>query len=150
EQFYDKILLPFLKQFPEAKSSYTRSLINDLTNRSPVTPLIPSKKLNAVANSHARDLGANRRSISHRSSKAESFTERLNKFGDFECASENVYAGKEDGLQAVLFLLIDAGVQNFGPPKNTLDPTMKYIGGSFFPVKGINGRVFMVQDFSCN
>lgn len=150
EQFSDNILLPFLKQFPEAESTYTRSLINDLTNRSPVPPLIPSKKLNAVASSHARDLGTNRRSISHRSSKGESFKERLSKFGDFECASENVYEGKEDGLQAVLFLLIDAGVQNLGHRKNILDPGIKYIGVSFFPISGGNDRVFMVQDFSCN
>lgn len=150
QQFSDDILLPFLEQFPEAKSSYTRSLINELGNRSPVPPLIPSKKLNAVAGSHAMDLGTHRRSISHHSSKGESFKERLKKFGDFECASENVYEGKEDGLQAVLFLLIDAGVQNLGHRKNILDPGMKYTGVSFFPVNGRDTRVFMVQDFSCN
>lgn len=150
EQFSDNILLPFLKQFPEAESSYTRSLRNDLTNRSTVSPLIPSEKLNTVAHSHASDLGSNRRNISHHSSKGESFKKRLDKFGDFECASENVYEGKEDGLQAVLFLLIDAGVQDLGHRKNILDPGIKYIGVSFFPVKGTESRVFMVQDFSCN
>jgi len=148
--FSNTILLPFLEQFPEAKSSYTRSLLSDLSTRSSLPALAPVKKLNDAAESHAKDLGLNQHSISHQSSKGESFKDRLNKFGDFECASENVYEGKEDGLQAVLFLLIDAGVQNLGHRKNILDPAMKYIGVSFFPAKGSDNRFFMVQDFSCN
>jgi len=150
QQFSTIILLPFLKQFPEAKSNYTRSLIHDLSNLSALPPLIPSKKLNQIASSHTKDLGSNRRSISHNSSKGESFKERLNRFGYFECVSENVYEGKKDGLQAVLFLLIDAGVQNLGHRKNILDPDMKYIGVSFFPIKGPSKHYFMVQNFSCN
>jgi uncharacterized protein YkwD len=150
KQFSNTILLPFLKQFPEAKSSYTQSLISELSTLSSLLPLAPSKALNDVARSHAKDLGINQRNISHNSSKGESFKERLNKFGYFECASENVYEGKEDGLQAVLFLLIDAGVPNLGHRKNILDSNMKYIGVSFFPVKKNENRFFMVQDFSCN
>lgn len=148
--FSNAILLPFLKQFPEAKSNYTRSLINDLSNLSAQSPLAPSKKLYEVASSHTKDLGSNRLNISHNSSKGESFKERLNKFGYFECVSENVYEGKKDGLQAVLFLLIDAGVQNLGHRKNILDSNMKHIGVSFFPIKGRTNQYFMVQDFSCN
>lgn len=148
--FFNTILLPFLKQFPEAKSNYTRSLINDLSNLSALSPLAPSNKLREVARSHTKDLGSNRLNISHNSSKGETFKERLNKVGYFECVSENVYEGKKDGLQAVLFLLIDAGVQNLGHRKNILDPNMKYIGISFFPIKGRTNQYFMVQDFSCN
>ena len=150
QQFSNTVLMPFLKQFPEAKSSYTRSLISQLSALSSMPPLAPSKNLNAVAGSHAKDLGTNNLDISHTSSKGESFKKRLNKFGYFDCASENVYEGKKDGLQAVLFLLIDAGVQNLGHRKNILDPNMKYIGVSFFPVKNNEKRFFMVQDFSCN
>ena len=150
QQFSNTVLMPFLKQFPEAKSSYTRSLISQLSDLSSMPPLAPSKNLNAVAGSHAKDLGTNNLDISHTSSKGESFKKRLNKFGYFECASENVYEGKKDGLQAVLFLLIDAGVQNLGHRKNILDPNMKYIGVSFFPSKIDNKHFYMVQDFSCN
>ena len=150
KDFSNTILLPFLKQFPEARSSYTRSLISDLSTLSSLPPLAPSKKLNDVAESHAKDLGLNQRSISHNSSNGESFKDRLNKFGYFECVSENVYEGKEDGLQAILFLIIDAGVQNLGHRKNIFDSGMKYIGVSFFPVKRNDNRFFMVQDFSCN
>ena len=148
-EFSNGVVLPFLKQFPEAKSGYTRSLINDLSTLSAIPPLTPSKKLQQVAASHTKDLGSNRSNISHSSSKGESFKERLNKFGYFECVSENIYEGKKDGLQAVLFLLIDAGVPELSHRKNILDPAMKYIGASFFPIRGTN-RYFMVQDFSCN
>src|SRR5690606_2892752 len=101
QEFSNTILLQFLEQFPEAKSSYTRSLISNLSQLTSLPSLAPASKLNDVAESHAKDLGLHQRNISHNSSKGESFKERLNKFGYFECVSENVYEGKEDGLQAV-------------------------------------------------
>lgn len=148
--FLNIILYPFLEQFPEVKSSYTRSLIAELLALSPLPLLTPSDKLYQVAGSHAKDLGSNQMTISHSSSKGQSFQERLNSFGYFECVSENVYEGKENGLLSVLFLLIDTGVKSLGHRKNILDPGMKSIGLSFYPVKGSPAHFFMVQNFSCN
>ncbi|HRQ52040.1 MAG TPA: CAP domain-containing protein, partial [Agriterribacter sp.] len=133
KDFLNIILHPFLEQFPEAKSSYTRSLISELSVSKPLPLLAPSHKLYQVAHAHAKDLGSNQMTISHSSSKGKSFGERMNSFGYFECVSENVYEGKENGLLSVIFLLIDNGVKNLGHRKNILDPAMKSIGVSFYP-----------------
>lgn len=149
-KFLNSILYPFLEQFPEVKNSYTRSLIAELSALDPLPMLTPSTKLYQIASSHARDLGAHQMTISHNSSKGKSFQERMNSIGYYECVSENVYQGKENGLLSVIFLLIDTGVKNLGHRKNILDPSMKYIGTSFYPIKGRNTQFFLVQNFSCN
>lgn len=149
EKFNKYILQPFLQQFPEAKSTYTRSLSHELNTLPSLTLLTVSKRLNQTTYAHASDLGSNNKQISHLSSKGESFKERMNRMGLYECVSENIYQGKEKGLEAVLLLLIDAGVKNLGHRKNILDPGMKYTGVSFYPVKG-SSHSYMVQHFSCN
>lgn len=147
--FVHNILVPFLEQFPEVKNSYTRSLISDLSALEPLNLLAPSASLIQIAGTHAKDLGANQRVISHNSSKGLSFRERMNRAGYIECISENIYEGKENGLFSVLFLLIDTGVKSLGHRKNILDPQMKYIGVSFYPVKGKKDIYYSVQNFSC-
>ncbi|HTN07243.1 CAP domain-containing protein [Agriterribacter sp.] len=148
--FLNNILYPFLEQFPEVKNSYTRSLIAQLSVLNPLPLLTPSAKLYQIASNHTRDLGIHQMSVSHSSSKGKSFQERMNSFGYFECISENVYEGKENGLLSIIFLLIDTGVKNLGHRKNILDAGMKYTGTSFYPIKGRSSHFFMVQNFSCN
>lgn len=150
QNFLDEILYPFLSQFPEVKNSYTRSLITQISALEPLPLLMPSSRLNKAASEHAKDLGSHQMTISHSSSKGKSFQERMNSIGYFECVSENVYEGKENGMLSVIFLLIDTGVKNLGHRKNILDPAMKYVGVSFHPIKGKSSQFFMVQDFSCN
>lgn len=149
EKFNEYILQPFLQQFPEAKSTYTRSLSHELNTLQSLPLLTVSGRLNRTAYAHASDLGSNNKQISHLSSKGEPFPERMNRMGLYECVSENIYQGKEKGLEAVLLLLIDTGVKNLGHRKNILDPGMKYTGVSFYPVKE-GGHSYMVQHFSCH
>lgn len=149
EKFNKYILQPFLQQFPGAKSAYTRSLSHELNTLNPLPLLIVSDKLNRTAHVHASDLGSNNKQISHLSSRGESFKERMNRMGLYDCVSENIYQGKEKGLEAVLLLLIDTGVKTLGHRKNILDPGMKYTGVSFYPVKE-SSHSYMVQHFSCN
>ena len=148
KKFNQLILQPFLRQFPEAKSSYTKSLSQELNTMQPLRLLAVSDHLNQTAYAHASDLGSNNKHISHLSSKGESFKERMNRMGLYDCVSENIYQGKEKGLEAVLLLLIDAGVKNLGHRKNILDPVMQYTGVSFYPIKE-RGDSYMVQHFSC-
>jgi uncharacterized protein YkwD len=149
DKFNKQVLQPFLQQFPEAKNAYSRSLGRELSALQPLPLLSVSDHLNRTTHTHASDLGSNNKQISHISSKGESFKERMNRMGLYECVSENIYQGKEKGLEAVLLLLIDAGVKNLGHRKNILDPGMKYTGVSFFPIKG-SSHSYMVQHFSCN
>lgn len=146
--FHDNILIPFLEQFPEAKSSYSKSLSADLLAMAPVAILYPTEKLTKVATEHAADLGRHGAGISHSSTSGQSFQQRMNKAGFFSTAAENIFEGKRSPLEAVLFLLIDTGVKNVGHRKNILSKDMKYVGVSFYPIKGRPNMYFMVQDFS--
>jgi len=149
QEFLNTLLYPFLEQFPEVKSSYSRSLISELSVLYPLPLLTPSAKLNQIAGNHAKDLALNQMTISHSSSKGKSFQERMNSIGYYDCISENIYEGKENGLLSVIFLLIDTGVKNLGHRKNIMAPAMTEIGVSFYPIKGRINQFFMVQNFSC-
>ncbi|MFT3748880.1 MAG: CAP domain-containing protein [Agriterribacter sp.] len=146
--FHDKILVPFLEQFPEAKGSYSKSLSTTLLSMTPVGLLIPDKKLTMVATEHAIDLGKNGANISHSSTSGSSFQERMHKAGYFSNVAENIYEGKRNSLEALIFLLIDTGVRNVGHRKNILSNEMKRVGLNFHPIKGRPNMYFLVQDFS--
>lgn len=147
--FLNNIVNPFLEQFPEVKSAYTKSLITELSQLKPLDFLQPKASLYSIAQTHASDLGSHQLPISHHSSKGQSFQERMNSFGYVECISENIYEGKENGILAVLFLLIDSGVKNLGHRRNILSAEMKYIGVSFTQVKNNDKTFYLVQNFAC-
>lgn len=149
QSFDASVLTPFLSQFPEAKSAYSRSLISDLKDAKPVRALSPSAKLNSVAASHAKDLGSKGLEISHSSSSGLSFQQRMNTAGFLQCVAENMYEGRLTSLESVIFLLIDHGVKNLGHRKNLLDPNVKSFGVAFYPIKGKPENFFLVQDFAC-
>ncbi len=149
QQFNHDIVLPFLEQFPEVISNYTKSLIAELNKATPASVVKPHEKLNKIAYTHAKDLGTNGHPISHNSSSGESFQQRMNRGGIFSCVSENVYEGKQRALESVLFLLIDSGVPSLGHRKNILDKTMHTIGIAFHPIKGKKGMYYSVQNFYC-
>ena len=147
--FYHEVLASFLTQFPEIKSSYSRSLTADLLNSPSLPILIPSGKLNTVASKHATDLGSTGSRISHNSSRGTSFQERMNQEGLTNCIAENIYEGRKDALESVIFLLIDQGVPNLGHRKNILSKSNNLIGVSFHAIKGRSPSFFLVQNFSC-
>ncbi|MCC6286748.1 MAG: CAP domain-containing protein [Chitinophagaceae bacterium] len=146
--FHHKILVPFLEQFPEVKSAYSKSLSATLLSMTSVGLLIPDEKLTKVAAEHATDLGKHGASISHNATSGSSFQERMNKAGYFGNVAENIYEGKRSSLEALIFLLIDAGVRNVGHRKNILSNEMKRVGVSFFAIKNRPDMFFLVQDFS--
>ncbi|MFT3703590.1 MAG: CAP domain-containing protein [Agriterribacter sp.] len=149
QEFASTILTPFLQQFPETKSSYTKSLLSELKNMAPVQVLTPFEKLNQTSLGHAKDLGSKGLDISHSSSSGLSFQQRMNAAGFVQCVSENIYEGRLSPLESVIFLLIDHGVKNLGHRRNMLDSKVKKIGVGFYAIKGKPEMYFLVQDFAC-
>lgn len=145
--FHDNILIPFLKQFPEVKSAYSKSLSTSLLSMDATGFLIPDEKLTKVATEHASDLGKHNAGISHSSTSGKSFRERMNKAGYYSNVAENIYEGKKSSLESLIFLLIDAGVKDVGHRKNILSANFKRIGVSFYPIKKRPGIFFFVQNF---
>jgi len=147
--FNRKVLDPFLKQFPEVKNAYSRSLIKTLSAMTGVELLTPTTRLQQIAAAHAKDLGSKGLSLSHSSSSGDSFQQRMETAGIANCVSENIYEGKLNALETVIFLLIDNGVKGLGHRKNILDPDARFVGVSFYPVKNRAPYYFSVQDFTC-
>lgn len=147
--FNQKVFLPFLEQFPEVKNSYSRSLAKTLSEMDSVRILYTTTKLNQVAAAHARDLGSRGLSLSHSSSSGASFQQRMEAAGITNCVSENIYEGKLNALETVIFLLMDNGVKSLGHRKNILDPNARFAGVSFYPIKNRAPYYFSVQDFTC-
>jgi uncharacterized protein YkwD len=69
--------------------------------------------------------------------------------GVTKCAAENIYTGKNDGLLALIMLLLDIGLESAGHRKNILNPNLVNMGLSIRPRKDAEG-IILVQVFGCN
>jgi len=147
-QFGETVLQEFLKQFPEANSSDSRSLTAELKKAQTNLPfLVPDHGLFVMASTHATDLKGRWGVISHQSSTGKDFIQRIKEAGKYRCGAENVFVGTPEALEALILLLIDKGVKDKGHRKNLLDPTFTLMGASFKEIE--NKKVVLVQDFGC-
>lgn len=146
--FGETVLQEFLKQFPEANSSDSKSLTTDLKKAQINLPfLYPDHGLYAMASAHATDLKGRNGIISHQSSSGKDFVQRIKEAGKYRCGAENVFVGTPEALEALILLLIDKGVRDKGHRNNLLDPTFTLMGASFKEMS--NGNAVLVQDFGC-
>lgn len=147
KRFYETIIVEFLNQFPEAKSSYSRSLELDI-KKAPqsLALLIPDEGLLTTTKQHASDLVKRGGIISHTSSNGKTFVQRLQEAGKYTCGAENVYIGSFNGLESLITLLIDTGVPDKGHRMNLLDPKFQRMGVSF---QSTGSKGLLVQDFAC-
>jgi hypothetical protein len=146
--FGKTLVQPFLLQFPEANSSYSKSLLKDLENCNSLPMVEPGAALMKASKSHASDLSLHQNGISHTSSDGRNFQMRMSEAGIVNCAGENIYEGKKDALLAVLLLLIDQGVPNKGHRLTLLNPQFTQMGLAYAPRKN-SPYFFLVQIFSC-
>jgi uncharacterized protein YkwD len=102
-----------------------------------------------LAFEHASDLAENNKQISHTDSRGRSFAQRMKLGGVTKCAAENIYTGKNDGLLALIMLLLDIGLETAGHRKNILGPNFANMGLSIRPHTS-GKRIILVQVFGCN
>lgn len=147
-RFWNTVMKEFLLQFPEAKSSYTRSLEADiLKGPQSFSLLAPDSGLIMMAATHAFDLKKRNGIISHTSSVGKTFVQRIQAAGRYTCGAENIFNGSFNALKSLIALLIDQGVPDKGHRLNLLDPKFQLIGISFISYK--DGKGILVQDFAC-
>ena len=147
-RFWNTVMKEFLLQFPEAKSSFTRSLETDIMKAPQSLPLLlPDSGLIRMAATHAADLKKRNGIISHTSSTGRSFVQRIQSAGRYTCGAENIFNGSFNGLESLIALLIDQGVPDKGHRANLLDSKFQLLGLSFIPT--VNGKGILVQDFAC-
>ncbi len=147
--FYSGVISPFLASFPEAKGKEAESLKRDLLALSPLSRFRFSSQLADLSYEHANDLAENSKQISHTDSKGRSFAQRMKLGGVTKCAAENIYTGKNDGLLALIMLLLDIGLDPAGHRKNILSPAFSSMGLSIRP-HASGQRIILVQLFGCN
>lgn len=145
--FYEKVIVPFLKQFPEAKGREAESLASDLRSIERLPLFEFSKLARDAAKEHAQDLSRSTK-LSHNSSDGRSFTQRVRINGITKCAGENIYTGKEEGLLALIMLLLDIGMESAGHRKALLSPSYVQMAPAFYPHQ-TESRSILVQVFTC-
>jgi hypothetical protein len=146
--FKKEVVEPFLHQFPESVSPYSKSLLDELLLQKPLPLVMPDQHLVNLCLGHAKDLANKQQKLSHSSSSGKSFQERMQEASITRCAAENIFDGKKDALQAILLLLIDQGVPGTGHRKALLNPAFDLMGVAFIPKKS-GANFIMVQLFSC-
>jgi Cysteine-rich secretory protein family len=138
---------PFLQQFPELRSSDSRSLDMDLLSIGPLSLLVSSRNLREAAKLQANFL-SNTNQLNHSGPKGRTFKQRMVDAGVQECAGENLFDGKADPLVSLLLLLIDRGVEGVGHRKALLNTGFTKVGVGVVIKNG--GEAIIVQVFSCN
>lgn len=149
KRFYTDIIGAFLSSFPEAKGKESESLKKELLSLAPLSRYKFSIQLADLALEHASDLSEHANQISHVDSKGRTFAQRMKMGGVTKCAAENIYTGKNDGLLALIMLLLDIGLESAGHRKNILNPNLVNMGLSIRPRKNAEG-IILVQLFGCN
>jgi len=146
--FWDSVVVPILKTYPNLVSSYTASLKSDLYKTPSLTLIVPQKKLLELARGHANDLARKKAPPSHSSTNGNSFQERMLKAGVIRCAGENISFGPANAVLALVFLYIDERLPDLGHRKSLLTPTYTQmgIGISTYP----DNQVMVIQDFGCD
>jgi hypothetical protein len=147
-KFFSTAVKEFIKQFPEANSSYLKSLERDIQKAPASLPLLlPDAGLGKMSKTHSSDLLGRGGIISHKSSSGKDFVQRIRDAGMYRCGAENIFVGTYDPLEALIALLIDQGVADKGHRMNLLDVRFERMGVSFSVMN--TKRAVLVQDFAC-
>lgn len=145
--FYENAVQPFLTQFPEANTSEAQSLRIELLSAAPMARLVPERGVIMMVKKHAIELRNTKRGISHTSPSGKGFMERMKEAGSYTCGAENLYAGTNDPLMALILLLLDHGVTGLGHRRNLMDTSVQLMGVSFIPDE--RNRSILVQVMAC-
>lgn len=145
--FFNSYVKSFLEQFPEANTAEAVSLEADVQQTGSLPLLFPDKGLTKMAQLHAKDMAGRNGIITHTSSSGKQFAQRLREAGRYPCGAENVFAGSQAALEALIILLLDHGVADKGHRINLLDPTYTIMGAATSIIK--SGRSVWVQEFGC-
>jgi hypothetical protein len=147
--FRDFILIPFISQFPEVNGVESQSLLTDLSNANGIAMLRLSSALTSLSRDHAKDLVYRKGKLTHNSRMGFSFSQRVKSAGISGCAAENLYTGKNDGLLALLMLLLDLGLDPPGHRINLLNTAYKSMSVVIAPIPN-TAQVVLLQNLGCD
>jgi hypothetical protein len=147
KRFWDSVIVPLIKIYPNLKNSYTNSLRKDLYNAQSLPLMQPNLSLIKVAQNHAQALADKKALPSHTSPSGVTFQQRMQSIGVKLCAGENISFGPGSVPLMLALLYIDEGVPDLGHRKNLLSPSYIEMGigvGAYS-----DDRYMIIQDFAC-
>jgi len=145
--FWDSVVSPILKIYPDFKNSYTHSLEKDLNNTAPLPLVKPNLKLLNTSLSLAKELAAQNASPSHTSPSGATFPDRMKAAGIRNCAGENISFGPQNPVLMLVLLYIDQNVPGLGHRHSLLNPSFQEMGVGVADYADKNAIV--IQDFAC-
>lgn len=148
ERFWDSVIVPVLKAFPNLKGPESESLYKDLVSAGPLPMFALNTTLIKTAQAHAADITAKSAQPGHNSTDGIDFGTRMKRAGIKYCAGENIAITSRQGtLLSVLLLYLDIGLPDKGHRKSLLNPALKETGIGSMPYG--KDQFFFVQDLSC-
>ncbi|HEX8460532.1 MAG TPA: CAP domain-containing protein [Segetibacter sp.] len=148
KRFWDTIVAPIIKIYPNLKNSYTNSLKNDLYKTASLPLLKPNGKLLMIAQRHAKELADKKANPSHTSPSGATFQDRMKSISIKMCAGENISFGPGSIPLMLTLLYIDEGVPDLGHRKTLLTPSFVEMGIGVGVYS--EGRFMIIQDFACS
>jgi hypothetical protein len=148
KRFWDSVVSPILKVYPDFRNSYVNSLKKDLYKASALPMIKPNTNLAKAAQALARELASKRMGPSHTSPSGTTFDDRMKSIRVKRCAGENISFGRPNTLLMLVLLYIDEGVPDVGHRRTLLNPLFVEMGigiGSF-----PDNNIMVVQDFACD
>jgi len=147
--FWDSIIVPILKVYPNLNTRFAASLKIDLYQAQSLSPIKPNVKLLRTSQAHAIDLARNSPGrLSHNSTNGDAFEKRIFSAGIQKCAAENLSLGPFNTVFALMLLYIDEGLPDVGHRRNLLSPYYAELGVGVAKTRG--NAVVVVQDFACD
>ncbi len=145
--FWDSVVSPILKIYPDFKNSYTSSLEKDLNTTGPLPLVKPNSKLLSTSLSLAKELAAQSASPSHTSPSGATFPDRMKAAGIRNCAGENISFGPQNPVLMLVLLYIDQNVPGLGHRHSLLNPAFTEMGVGIADYADKN--TIVIQDFAC-
>ncbi|MBV9986881.1 MAG: CAP domain-containing protein [Chitinophagaceae bacterium] len=147
QKFWDSIVKPILRAFPNLKGPEAESLYSDMIRSGSLSMLALNPSLIRTAQLHARDIGGKHAPPSHTSTDGTDFSSRMRNIGIKTCANENIAISSQSTILSVLLLYLDIGLPDKGHRKSLLDGRLKETGIGSAPYG--KDQTFFVQDLSC-
>lgn len=146
--FFDSVILPIIKIYPQLQGDNLLSLKKDFSNINTLPLLVLNFTLTEMAKKHALDITSHNAIPSHNSTNGDSFADRAKKNKLKTCGGENISYGANKAVFLLALLYLDINVPTLGHRKALLNQsfTETGIGDAFYK----NGLIFLVEDFSCS
>jgi len=105
-----------------------KECIDFLRTAKPLCDFTLSDGMSQACQDHANDIGPKGK-VSHNGSDGSSFSQRLERYGDWSgTVGENCEFGGDTGEEVIISLLVDDGVTSRGHRKNIFNSEFKFVG----------------------